>query len=81
MSTLYNNFNTHPHTCIFMVGGGPFGTVSKLVGLVLRQWLGVVWALGVVLPQVGPRQVVPSLGSLLRVVSGVWKQACEVGQD
>ena len=74
MSTLYNNFSTHPH--IFVVGGGPFGTgtFSKLVGLMLHQWLGVV------LPQAGPGQVVPSLGLLLRVVSGVWKQACEVGQ-
>ena len=78
MSTLYNNFNTHPH--VFVVGGGPFGTFSKLVGLMLHQWLGVVQALGVVLPQGGPRQVVPSLGTLLRVVSGVWQQACEVGQ-
>ena len=79
MSTLYNNFNTHPQ--IFGVGGGPSGTFSKLVGLMLRQWLGVVRALGVVLPYAGLRQVVPSLGSLLRVVSEVWKQACDIGQD
>ena len=28
-----------------------------------------------------PQQVMPPLRSLLRVVFGVWKQACEVGQD
>ena len=52
-----------------------------LVGPMLRQWLGVIRVQGVVLLHAGSGQVVQSLVPLLRVVSGVWKQACEVWQN